>query len=104
MIFPWFGAPAVTPEMIDRMPSLKIVSTISAGYNHLDVPMIKSKNVRVANTPGVLNDATAEQGIALMLAAARNTVIGTGGNIFAIYSLKSLGIRRDICRNSIPIA
>ena len=87
-IFPWICiknrprrrdfAPAVTAEMIDRMPALKIISTISVGYNHLDVPMIRSKNVRVANTPWH-NDATAEQGITLMLAAARNTVIGIGG-------------------------
>lgn len=75
-IFPWVVGPPVTAEMLDRMPALKIVSTISAGYNHLDIAMIRSKNVRVGNTPGVLDDATAEQGITLMLAAARNTVLG----------------------------
>ena len=41
-----------------------------------DVPMLKSHNIRISNTPNVLNDATAEQAITLMLAAARNTVIG----------------------------
>lgn len=75
-ILPWFATPKVDSEMIDRMPNLKIVSTISAGYNHLNVPMIRSKNIRVSNTPGVLNESTAEQGITLMLAAARNTIIG----------------------------
>ena len=38
--------------------------------------MLKSHNIRISNTPNVLNDATAEQAITLMLAAARNTVIG----------------------------
>ena len=38
--------------------------------------MLKSNNIRISNTPNVLNDATAEQAITLMLAAARNTVIG----------------------------
>jgi len=61
---------------------------MSAGYNHLDVKMIKSRNVRVANTPGVQNDATAEQGITLMLAAARNTVIGIGRNFRLSFSQK----------------
>jgi len=75
-IFPWFAQPEVTSEMLDRMPSLKVVATISVGYNHLDIPMIRSKNIRVGNTPGVLDDATAEQAITLMLAAARNTVKG----------------------------
>ena len=38
--------------------------------------MLKRNNIRVSNTPDVLNDATAEQAITLMLAAARNTVLG----------------------------
>ena len=38
--------------------------------------MLKNNNIRISNTPNVLNDATAEQAITLMLAAARNTVIG----------------------------
>ena len=41
-----------------------------------DVPMLKNNNIRISNTPNVLNDATAEQAMTLMLAAARNTVIG----------------------------
>ena len=47
------------------------------GYDHLDISMIRSKNVRVSNAPAVeAIDATAEQAISLMLAAARNTLTG----------------------------
>ena len=38
--------------------------------------MLRSNNIRISNTPNVLNAATAEQAMTLMLAAARNTVIG----------------------------
>ena len=77
--------------MVKSMPKLKIVACISAGYDHIgiaslstekktiiniDVQMLKRNNIRVSNTPNVVNDATAEQAMALMLGAARNTVLG----------------------------
>ena len=34
-ILPWFAKPIVTEEMVKSMPKLKIVASISAGYNHL---------------------------------------------------------------------
>ena len=36
-ILPWFAKPIITEEMVKSMPNLKIVATISAGYNHLGV-------------------------------------------------------------------
>ena len=74
-IMPWFAKPTVTEAMVKQMPKLKIVASISAGYNHLgldlyvfisqinskDVPMLLRNNIRISNTPNVLNDATAEQ-------------------------------------------
>ena len=44
--------------------------------NYIDEPMLKRHNIRISNTPNVVNDATAEQAMALMLAAARNTILG----------------------------
>ena len=38
--------------------------------------MLRSNKIRISNTPNVLNAATAEQAMTLMLAAARNTVVG----------------------------
>ena len=51
----------VTSDLLDNLPNLKVISSISVGYNHLNIPMIRSRNLRVGNTPGVLDDATAEQ-------------------------------------------
>ncbi|KAK2580729.1 hypothetical protein KPH14_011357 [Odynerus spinipes] len=52
-------------------PSLKVVSTMSAGYDHLDVPEIKRRGIKVGHTPQVLSAAVAEIAVMLTLCAAR---------------------------------
>ncbi|XP_011302344.1 glyoxylate reductase/hydroxypyruvate reductase-like [Fopius arisanus] len=52
-------------------PNLKVVSTMSAGYDHLDVPEIKRRGIKVGHTPQVLSAAVAEIAVMLMLNAAR---------------------------------
>lgn len=52
-------------------PQLKIVSTMSVGYDHIDVDACRTRNVLIGNTPGVLTDTTADLAVALMLATAR---------------------------------
>uniref|UniRef100_A0A8C9VWK2 Glyoxylate reductase/hydroxypyruvate reductase n=1 Tax=Scleropages formosus TaxID=113540 RepID=A0A8C9VWK2_SCLFO len=52
-------------------PNLKVISTLSVGFDHLAVGEIKKRGVRVGYTPDVLTDATAELTVALLLATAR---------------------------------
>ncbi|ORY00213.1 glyoxylate reductase, partial [Basidiobolus meristosporus CBS 931.73] len=52
-------------------PQLKVVSTFSVGYDHIDVPVCKKHDVKVGNTPDVLTDATADITASLVLMAAR---------------------------------
>ena len=52
-------------------PSLKFVSTMSVGYDHIDIAACARHGVAVGNTPGVLTDTTADLAVALMLATAR---------------------------------
>ncbi|XP_061755900.1 glyoxylate reductase/hydroxypyruvate reductase [Nerophis ophidion] len=52
-------------------PNLKVISTLSVGYDHLDLNEIKKRGIRVGYTPDVLTDATAELTVALLLATAR---------------------------------
>lgn len=66
--------PTVRKEWLDNMPNLKVVSSVGVGYNHLDVPLIRSYGVKISNTPNVLNGAVADLGMTLILAAARNIV------------------------------
>lgn len=50
---------------------MKVISTMSAGYDHLDVPEIKKRGIKIGHTPKVLSSAVAEIAVLLMLDAAR---------------------------------
>ncbi|XP_041982259.1 glyoxylate reductase/hydroxypyruvate reductase-like [Aricia agestis] len=68
----WISHHPITKELLDAAgPQLKIVSTISAGYNHCNVPELKARGIKLTNTPNVLSSAVAEIAVALMLGAAR---------------------------------
>lgn len=62
---------AIDGEVMDSAPSLRVISTMSVGYDHIDVPEATKRGIYVTNTPGVLTDATADLTWALLLAAAR---------------------------------
>lgn len=55
----------------DACPSVKVVSNIAVGYNNIDVAEASKRGVMVTNTPGVLDDTTADLTFALLMAAAR---------------------------------
>lgn len=62
----------ITPEVLDAAgPRLKIVSTMSVGYNHIDVAECKRRGIPVGNTPDVLTETTADTAVGLVLAASR---------------------------------
>ncbi|MEZ5850022.1 MAG: D-glycerate dehydrogenase [Hyphomicrobiaceae bacterium] len=52
-------------------PCVKIVSTFSVGYEHIDVEAARKRGLAVLYTADVLSDAVAEMAIFLMLGAAR---------------------------------
>ena len=55
-------------------PGLKIVSNVAVGYDNIDVPAATAHKVMVTNTPGVLDDATADFAFTLLMSAARRIV------------------------------
>lgn len=63
-------------EVIDAAEKLKVISTFSVGYDHIDVNYAKSKRIRIGYTPEVLTDATADLIFGLLLAVARRIVEG----------------------------
>ncbi len=58
-------------EAIDAGKNLRIISSYSVGYDHIDVEYATEKGILVTNTPGVLTDATADLAFGLLLMAAR---------------------------------
>jgi len=64
----------IDAEVMDAAPNLKVVSTYSVGFDHVDIPEATKRGIYVTHTPGVLTDATAEFAIALMFAVTRRVV------------------------------
>lgn len=64
---------------------LKVVSTCSVGYDHLDVKELKSRGIRIGYTPGVLTEATAEHAVSILLSASRRIV--ESHNLVSRYEL-----------------
>jgi len=61
----------IDAALLARCPRLKAVCNIAVGYNNIDVVACSARKVMVTNTPGVLDDSTADFAWTLMLAAAR---------------------------------
>ncbi|MBI4204669.1 MAG: D-glycerate dehydrogenase [Betaproteobacteria bacterium] len=57
--------------LLERSTRLKVVANIAVGYNNIDVAACTARGVMATNTPGVLDDSTADLAWALMLATAR---------------------------------
>ena len=67
----------LTADVIQQLPdSVKAICSFSVGYDHIDLEAAKAKNIIVTNTPDVLNDATAEISMLLLLGAARRAYEG----------------------------
>jgi glyoxylate reductase len=62
---------AVGAEMLATAPRLRVVSTASVGYEHIDLAACAARGIAVGNTPGVVVEATADIGYALILLALR---------------------------------
>jgi gluconate 2-dehydrogenase len=61
----------IDPGLLERCPRLKAVANIAVGYNNIDLAACTARGVMATNTPGVLDDSTADLAWALMLGAAR---------------------------------
>lgn len=61
----------IDAALLERAPKLKVVANIAVGYNNIDVPACTARGIMATNTPGVLDDSTADLAWTLMLGAAR---------------------------------
>ncbi len=66
----------IDETVLAAAPGLKVVSNIAVGTNNVDIPACTKRGIRVTNTPGVLDDTTADLTWALLMAAARRIAEG----------------------------
>jgi len=56
--------------------SVKVIANYAVGFGNIDIKAARTKNISVTNTPEVLDDATADLTILLMLGASRKAYLG----------------------------
>lgn len=71
-----FGHPTVDGAFLDRLQNVRVISNYGVGVDHIDLEAARQRGIPVANTPGVLDGATADLAMALVLAVGRRVVEG----------------------------
>jgi glyoxylate reductase len=61
----------INKEILQSAEKLKVISTFSVGYDHIDLDFAKENKIRVGYTPEVLTDATADMAFGLLLDSLR---------------------------------
>lgn len=83
----------ITAEIIDALPSLKLIVRAGAGYDTIDIKHARRKGVDVMNTPGANANGVAEEVIALALAAFRHIIKADATTRAGLWEKKSLSGR-----------
>ena len=104
VLVPTFDYP-VSNEIINSMPSLKLIANFGVGYNNIDIEAAKKCHIIVTNTPQPTIEPTAEHTFSLMIAIAHRLAeldrklrmtndieFGVMNNLGTAISGKTLGI------------
>ncbi|NXM02843.1 GRHPR reductase, partial [Tyrannus savana] len=73
-IYMWWHRPVIDRELLQSLPNLKVIANSGVGMDHLDLKLISSFGVKMANVPRAVSTSTADAGMALLLASARRLV------------------------------
>jgi len=66
----------IDDQVMGSLPSLRVISNVAVGFDNIDVTAATRRKIAVTNTPGVLDDTTADFTWALLMAVARRVVEG----------------------------
>ncbi|XP_039292948.1 glyoxylate reductase/hydroxypyruvate reductase isoform X2 [Nilaparvata lugens] len=73
----WCSTHRLDEEVVNVAgPQLKVASTLSVGYDHIDASLLKRRNIKLGNTAGVADDSVAEVAVGLCLMAAHRLAEG----------------------------
>jgi D-lactate dehydrogenase len=65
---------SVGREALEVMPNLRLITTRSTGFDHIDVELCRAKGITVCNVPTYGDNTVAEHTFALILALSRKIV------------------------------
>ncbi|HKW35910.1 MAG TPA: D-glycerate dehydrogenase [Candidatus Acidoferrum sp.] len=66
----------VNDELLQASPKLRIAANVAVGFDNIDVPACTKRGVAATNTPGVLDETTADFAWTLLMAVARRVLEG----------------------------
>uniref|UniRef100_A0ACD5Z0Z2 Uncharacterized protein n=1 Tax=Avena sativa TaxID=4498 RepID=A0ACD5Z0Z2_AVESA len=75
-VVPGSGVVRVDAAFFDAVPSLRLVVTVSAGLNHVDLPECARRGVAVANAAGIYSADVADYAVGLLVDVLRGVSAG----------------------------
>jgi glyoxylate reductase len=66
----------VNEELLEAAPKLRIAANVAVGFDNIDVAACTKRRIAATNTPGVLDETTADFAWTLMMAVARRLAEG----------------------------
>lgn len=71
-----YGHPQLNGEMLDRLSGVRVISNYGVGVDHIHLADAAERGIPVGNTPDILNGATADMALTLLLATGRRLIEG----------------------------
>ena len=69
------GLEAITSELLDKLPNLKVIAKYGVGLDNIDVDACKHRNIKIGWTGGINKTSVAEMTLGFMLSLCRNLFI-----------------------------
>ncbi|MBI2984061.1 MAG: hydroxyacid dehydrogenase [Candidatus Kerfeldbacteria bacterium] len=85
----------ITKDVLDRYPALRLIATMSTGYDHIDLAACHSHGITVCNVPSYGENTVAEHALALLLALSRKiipSVVRTQHGDFRLDDLRGVDL------------
>ncbi len=70
---------SITTEMLTKMPKMKLLQVMSAGFDRLDVPAIRELGIEVCNNSPAIARSVAEHAISMMMMVYKRLPQGIDG-------------------------
>ncbi len=64
----------IDKTVLERLPRLKLATTMSTGYDHVEIKTCTKRKITVCNVPAYAENTVAEHTMALLLAISRNII------------------------------
>jgi len=83
----------LTPDILEKLPMVRLIATRSTGIDHIDAEYCKNRNIEIKNVPSYGVNTIAEHTFALILALSRQIVPSverTRKGSFSLHNLRGM--------------